>query len=43
MDEGVRLFVRCVGIAVMLLLAKDEPLVRMPLELAAQWVRERLA
>ncbi|WP_277873263.1 hypothetical protein [Sphingomonas profundi] len=43
MDEGVRLFARCVGIAVMLLLAKDEPLVRLPAEQVLHWVRERIA
>lgn len=41
MDEGLRLFVRCVLVLVMLLLAKDEPLVRMPIERAVRWVAER--
>ena len=43
MDDGVGLFVRCVGVLVMLLLAKDEPLVRMPIEQAVRWVQERMA
>ncbi|WP_277873229.1 hypothetical protein [Sphingomonas profundi] len=43
MDDGVRLFIRCVLVLVMLLLAKDEPLVITPVEQALHWVRERIA
>ncbi|WP_275265941.1 hypothetical protein [Sphingomonas solaris] len=42
MDEGLRLFVRCVGVLVMLMLAKDEPLVRLPIEQAVRRIVRRL-
>lgn len=38
MGDSLRLFGDCVGIAVMLLLAKDEPLVRMPFVQALRWL-----